>query len=143
MTTYDEKSCGAVIFKREDGQNLYLTVEYKAEPGYWGLTKGHVEAGETEHETAKREIYEEVGLTNLTFLDGFRAEISYSPKPEVTKLVVFFLAQVRGDQQIAYHFAEHIDHRWLPYDDIIARLTYEQDRQVITQAGKFLKDENI
>ena len=45
MPTYDEKSCGAVIFKQAQGQVQYLTVEYKKEPGYWGLTKGHVESG--------------------------------------------------------------------------------------------------
>ncbi len=31
MPKFDEKSCGAVIFKEEDGQILYLTVEYKKE----------------------------------------------------------------------------------------------------------------
>ncbi|HHJ07115.1 MAG TPA: NUDIX domain-containing protein, partial [Anaerolineae bacterium] len=90
MPKFDEKSCGAVIFKEEDGQILYLTVEYKKEKGYWGLVKGHVEAGESELETAKREIYEEVGLSDLNFYPGFRAEHLYQPKPGVTKLVVFF-----------------------------------------------------
>jgi 8-oxo-dGTP pyrophosphatase MutT (NUDIX family) len=141
MPLYDEKSCGAAIFKREADQILYLTVEYKKEPGYWGLTKGHVEPGESELETARREIYEEVGLSALTFLDGFRAEISYQPKPGVTKLVVFFLAEARDDR-VEYHFAEHIDHLWLPYREVIAKLTYPADRGVITQAAQFLRDPN-
>lgn len=89
MTRY-EKSCGAVIFKKEDGLIRYLTVEYKIRQDYWGLVKGHVEPGETEHETARREIYEEVGLKNIAFLDGFRVKITYSPAPGVEKLVVFF-----------------------------------------------------
>jgi bis(5'-nucleosidyl)-tetraphosphatase len=139
MVSYDEKSCGAVIFKREKGQIVYLTVEYKIEKGYWGLTKGHVEPGETELETAGREIYEEVGLKDLTFFNGFRTEISYQPKPDVTKLVVFFLAQAHNDR-VEYHFNEHVDHRWLPYDEIIAQLTYDHDREVVIQAAKFLGD---
>ena len=52
MSNFDEKSCGAVIFRQEAGQRLYLTVEYKIEKGYWGLVKGHVEPGESELETA-------------------------------------------------------------------------------------------
>lgn len=139
MANYDEKSCGAVIFKRENGQILYLTVEYKIEKGYWGLTKGHVEAGETELETARREIYEEVGLKDLTFFADFRAEISYQPRPGVTKLVVFFLAQTHHDR-VEYHFKEHVDHRWLPYAELIAALTYDGDRQVVAQAARFLGD---
>ena len=138
MTPYDEKSCGAVIFKREQGQILYLTVEYKIEPGYWGLVKGHVEAGETELETARREIYEEVGLSNLTFLAGFRVEIVYSPRPGVTKLVVFFLAEAHEDR-VEYHFGEHVDHRWLPYEAVMAQLTYDTDRSVVAQADEFLR----
>ncbi len=132
-----EKSCGAVIFKRENDRILYLTVEYKKEKGYWGLVKGHVEKGETERETARREIYEEVGLKDLTFLDGFRAEISYSPKPNTEKLVVFFLAEAHSDD-VQYLWDEHVAHQWLPLDDILSTLTYELDRNVIRQADEFL-----
>lgn len=132
-----EKSCGAVIFKRENDQILYLTVEYKKEKGYWGLVKGHVEKGETEHETARREIYEEVGLKDLTFYDGFRAEISYSPAPGVEKLVVFFLAETHTDD-VQYLWDEHVAHRWLPLDKILPVLTYNLDRDVVRQADEFL-----
>ena len=137
MTNYDEKSCGAVIFKREADQILYLTTEYKVEKDYWGLTKGHVEPGETELETAKREIYEEVGLNDLTFWPDFRAEILYQPRPGRTKLVVFFLAEA-NDDTITFHFAEQVDHRWLPAQDMLTQLTYESDRGVIRQADAFL-----
>lgn len=139
MPHFDEKSCGAVIFKCEAGQIHYLTTEYKIEAGYWGLTKGHVEAGETEIETAKREIYEEVGLTDLSFQAGFRTEIYYEPKPGITKLVVFFLAEAHHDE-IIYHFEEHVDHCWLPLAAVLTKLTYEDDRSVIQKAARFLND---
>ena len=132
------KSCGAVIFREEDGQRLYLTVEYKKEPGYWGLVKGHVEEGETERETARREIYEEVGLQDLTFVEGFRAEHRYHPGPGVDKLAVFFLAQAHNDH-VQYLWGEHTAHRWLPAEAVIARLKYEGDREVIRQAEAFLQ----
>ena len=138
MTKY-EKSCGAVIFRRGEDAPLFLTVEYKKEPGYWGLVKGHVEAGETEHETARREIWEETGLKALTFVDGFRAEISYSPKPGVEKLVVFFLAQTESDA-VEYLWDEHINHAWLPAESITQKLTYPADRDVVIQAQTFLAE---
>ncbi len=137
-----EKSCGAVIFKRDGDQILYLTVEYKKEKGYWGLVKGHVEKGETEHETARREIYEEVGLDDLTFLDGFRAEINYSPKPNTEKLVVFFLAEAHTDH-VRYLWDEHVAHQWLPVTEMLTQLTYESDRSVIRLADAFLRAEYL
>ena len=56
-----EKSCGAVVFTRENGQVKYLLVANLE--GIYGFPKGHVEAGETEVETALREVREETGLT--------------------------------------------------------------------------------
>ena len=51
-----EKSCGAVIFDNDK----VLVIQQVA--GHWGFPKGHVEQGETELETAKREIKEETNL---------------------------------------------------------------------------------
>ena len=133
-----EKSCGAVIFKRNGAEILFLTVEYKKEKGYWGLVKGHVEADETEHETARREIYEEVGLKDLTFVPDFRAEISYFPKPNTEKLVVFFLAEAHSGK-IQYLWDEHTDHRWLPTAEVLSKVTHELDRSVIRKADTFLR----
>ncbi|MFZ5500518.1 MAG: NUDIX domain-containing protein, partial [Candidatus Micrarchaeota archaeon] len=54
----DEKSCGIVLFS-EDGGRLYLLLHYTA--GHWDFPKGHVEADESEAETALRELLEETG----------------------------------------------------------------------------------
>lgn len=137
-----EKSCGAVIFKLKNGTRKYLTVEYKKEPGYWGLVKGHVEPGETELETARREIHEEVGLQDLAFFAGFRTETTYSPKPGVEKLVVFFLARANEDK-VEYLHDEHIDHKWSKYKKVLKKLTYANDQAMIIRAEKFLAEQDI
>ena len=137
MNDFDEKSCGAVIFRQVDGERMFLTVEYKKEKGYWGLVKGHIEAGESELETARREIYEETGLNDLTFLDGFRVETRYQPKPGITKLVVFFVGETQT-ADINYLWDEHVAHRWLPYDALLETLTYDTDREIVRQAEAFL-----
>lgn len=50
-----------------------------------------MEEGETEEETARREIKEETGLDVL--LDtGFRETVTYSPKRNTKKTVVYFVA---------------------------------------------------
>ena len=73
-----EKSCGAVVYKLENGRRLYL-VE-RTPSGKTVLPKGHVEAGETEAETARREIWEETHLV-VSLDTSFREIAKYSPKP--------------------------------------------------------------
>jgi len=75
-----EKSVGAVIFRKEDSKIYYLLLDYGNE--YWGLAKGHVEEGEKEIETLKREVAEETGITDLKIMDNFRETIRYSYFPK-------------------------------------------------------------
>ena len=89
-----EKSCGAVLFRGAAGRRTFLVLHSTL--GHWTLCKGHVEPGESEHETAEREIREETGLS-VGFVDGFRHVITYSPAPGVTKDVVFFLGRAGED----------------------------------------------
>ena len=128
-----EKSCGAVIFREENTARYYLIL--KSTQGHTTLCKGHVEGNETEHETAAREILEETALT-VEFVDGFREVITYSPFPDCTKDVVFFLAQVSGGT-LTCQPEEVADARFLPLDRALAALTHESDRDIIQKAVAF------
>ena len=72
--SFHEKSCGAVVFKR-DGEVEYLLLHYEA--GHWDYVKGQVEQDESEKDTVTRELKEETGITDARFIEGFREEISY------------------------------------------------------------------
>ena len=50
-----EKSCGALVVRREGDQYFILMIRHKA-GGNRSFPKGHVEAGETEYATALREV---------------------------------------------------------------------------------------
>ena len=63
-----EYSCGAVVFTRRAGQILYVIVQEQG--GAYSFPKGHMEVGETETETARREIFEETGL-HPDLISGF------------------------------------------------------------------------
>ena len=69
-----EKSCGAVVFTRINNEITYLLIQNLG--GTYGFPKGHVEQGETEEQTALREIFEEVGLRVELYPD-FRREDEY------------------------------------------------------------------
>ena len=81
------KSCGVIPYRTMNGKTEVLIV-YQQFSQCWSLPKGHMEAGETEAETALRELWEETGLTAR--LDSSRAAIiEYPISPIARKQVVF------------------------------------------------------
>lgn len=88
------KSCGVLPCREDNGRREYLIV-YESFSKCWSLPKGHMEAGETEEQTALRELQEETGLTAI--LDtSRRAIIEYPISPVGRKQVVFFPGKVAG-----------------------------------------------
>lgn len=129
-----EKSCGAVLYRQGDGGRVYLILHSTL--GHYTLCKGHVEGDETERNTARREILEETGLT-ARFLDGFRTVINYSPRPGVSKDVVFFLGELDEGTPVPQP-SEVEEIFFLPYEKALARLTHDSDRETLTKAENFL-----
>lgn len=134
---YDEKSCGILLFRVKDGINLYLVLHYPG--GHWDLAKGHVEAGESEHQTAARELLEETGIADFEFVKNFREEISYKYRRRNRpshKQVVFFLAKTDLEDIRLSH--EHHGFMWLPYEAAYNKLTFENARKVLKKAEELL-----
>ena len=78
-----EKSCGALVVRRENEKYFVLMIRHKAK-GNRSFPKGHVEAGETEYITAMREVMEETSA-RIAILSDFRATVNYSPSPGVMR----------------------------------------------------------
>ena len=93
-----EKSCGVLPYRIENGQRQFLLV-FETFSKCWSIPKGHVEAGETDMQTAIRELYEETGLTaNLDISQS--ASIEYPISSFARKEVVFYLGQVIGEPTV-------------------------------------------
>lgn len=130
-----EKSCGVVCFTRVDGEIRYVIAQ--ARDGNNGFPKGHVESDETEHETALREVYEEVHL-RPTLIDGFRETIEYDiARINVHKQVVFFLGEFY-DQKIIWQKEELRKAMTVPYEEAMALLQHPENRRLLTLANAFL-----
>lgn len=132
-----EKSCGAVVFTRVDGEIRYVLAQ--SIEGFYGFPKGHVEPGETEQETALREIREEIGI-RPTLIDGFRVvcEHPLPKKPGVIKQVVYFLAEY-ADQEIVFQKEELLRAPLVSYEEAMALFTFDNSKQTLTQAHDFLR----
>ena len=131
-----EKSCGGVVYTRDQGQIRYVIIQHLG--GHWGFPKGHMEPGESETATALREIQEETGVS-ARLIAGFRIEEQYllPNKPGVTKQVVYFLAEYAG-QDIRYQKEELKAACLLSYEEAWARLTFGETKKILTKANEFL-----
>lgn len=129
-----EKSCGAICWKRENGQRVYLLILHR-NGGHWAFAKGHVEGAETESETALREIREETAL-QAVMDTGFRRTTSYSPAPGVMKEVVYFTAEVTGGGVCQPE--EVCEMRFEPYGTALKILPYPADRALLQEAERYL-----
>jgi len=131
-----EKSCGAVVFRR-NGSTKYLLLHY--EGGHWDFVKGHVEEGESEKETVLRESEEETGISDLTFVEGYREPISYFYRragKTVKKDVIFYLVETKTEEVRLSR--EHVGFDWLRYERAMERLTYKNARDTLQKAHVFL-----
>lgn len=87
------KSCGVLVYRDHNGLREYLLALQLGDN--WSIPKGHMEAGETEEETALRELFEETGLTAV--LDaGKQATMEYPISPHCRKEVVIFTGRAVG-----------------------------------------------
>jgi len=131
-----ETSCGAVVFTTENGVRKYVIIQ--SLEGYHGFPKGHMVEGETERETALREIFEETSL-RPTLIDGFRAldEHTMPKKPGVMKRVIYFLGEYSG-QTISKQLEELSDARLMTYDEAMASFEFDSPRRVLSEAEAFL-----
>ena len=125
-----ERSCGAVVYRKKKGELEILLICHK-NGGHWAFPKGHVEKGETDEETALREIREETGL-KVKLKTDFHESVTYSPKPNVMKDVVYFAAKADKDAKVKTQEEELLDYSWLPPAEAMERVTYQNDKEILS-----------
>lgn len=136
-----EKSCGAVVF-RKNREVKHLLLHYGS--GHWDYVKGQVEPNETEKDTVMRELREETGIADASFVEDFREEISYFFRREgktIYKKVVFFLVEAHTSK-VALSY-EHVGYEWLNMQNAVERLTFNNAKKVLKKAHKFLRNRGL
>ena len=134
--TLMEKSCGAVVVRRRQGKVYTLMI--RQNQGHWCFPKGHVESGETEEQTALREIWEETGL-HPVILPGFRDGETYEvrKKPGTMKDVVYFIAEY-ADQPFLPSTTDAVSAGLFTFEEALEKLPTDSRRDVLTHANAFL-----
>ena len=136
-----EKSCGAVVYRKHHGNTEILLIKH-IKSGCWSFPKGHMEAAESEAETAIREIKEETNIDIVIDDPAFRETVSFNPRRDTRKEVVYFLARaisfncIKQEEEIA-------DIRWVQIGQAASKLAYDNDKLIVNRARRFLAKSKI
>ena len=142
-----EKSVGAVVFRKQAGEILYLLLCYRS--WQWDFPKGHTEAGESEEQTLRREILEETGLAQISILPNFRRSVWYFYRAKgnerkeriekgrgvnIFKKAVLYCVQ-SGTAQVQIDF-ESKDFAWLSFEEASQKIGNKDSRKILTLANE-------
>jgi 8-oxo-dGTP pyrophosphatase MutT (NUDIX family) len=106
-----------------------IVVSQRGKVKTWSLPKGHVEEGETEIETAIREVYEESGASELKLVKPLGSYERYSmDNPSELKTRTFFLFDTEK-QDLHPIDSENPDAIWVHKDKVSDLLTHPKDKE--------------
>jgi 8-oxo-dGTP pyrophosphatase MutT (NUDIX family) len=145
-----EISVGAAVYREaDDGRRMYLLLQYLS--GHFDFPKGHIEEGETEEMTLRRETEEETGIADLTVLP-YRSSIRYFYRAHgseaerrrrehrgtfVFKEVHFYPARTVTESITLSH--EHRGFVWLPYAEALEKVTFDNAKRILRESEVYLK----
>jgi 8-oxo-dGTP pyrophosphatase MutT (NUDIX family) len=119
---------GGIAFRRDGGELSILLVTSKKQPGFWIFPKGHVEPGETAAQAGVRETMEEAGVSG-DLLGPIGAPLEYDWAGKRYSVQYFLIrataASPAGDGRTVV---------WLPFDEALARLSFEDTRRLLRDA---------
>lgn len=135
----EEKLAGAVVYRKESGK-IFLAFVHDVF-GYWTLSKGKLEAGESAEEGAAHEVREELGLENLKIEKelGKNEYVAYDPaKGQIKKSVFYFLASTKQPNLNLEKSGGLDDAQWFETDEAAGLKIYDDLRPIINQAIEWL-----
>ena len=131
-----DQSLGVVaLCKTQSGVKVLLLRHKNGD--HWGFPKGHAEPGESEKETALRELQEETGLTISQFIEDCMFEQRYHFEKEgqqVDKLVRYFVGYVEHDE-LKLQAEEISEGVWVRPDELASYAKFDTARTLFQKVA--------
>ncbi|HEV2706194.1 MAG TPA: NUDIX domain-containing protein [Pyrinomonadaceae bacterium] len=127
------RSAGGIVLNPE---GRVLVVSQKGTS--WSLPKGHIEEGENELEAARREIYEESGISHLELIKELgsyqRFKLGRDGREDHTELKTIHLFLFRTNETTLRPVdPDNPEARWLDIQEAAELLTHPHDRDFFRQ----------
>lgn len=129
-----EVKAGAVVYAIVDGQ-IQLGLVHDVF-GYWTLSRGGVEEGETPRDTAVREIKEKIGLdiTSEEEVGSIDYVASHPTNGKIFKQIVYFLGQSTYAPMTLHSEGGLDDAKWFTLEQVAKLKIYDNISEIITKA---------
>ncbi len=140
MAEIKEKSIGVILFHKFPRSLKYLLVKHRK--GHWSFAKGHQDKGETLIETAKRELCEEAGISEVEFIaKKILVKESYTfinkTKEKVSKSVYYFIAGSKI-RKIKIDKEEIINYKWCTLKAAEKIITFKESKRLLRKANRIV-----
>ncbi|HYL55683.1 MAG TPA: NUDIX domain-containing protein [Gemmatimonadales bacterium] len=99
-------------------------------PGSWETVHGHIEAGETPVQAARREVREETGLEPARLYNVSRVESFYRHRTDEIVLIPVFACILDGAAGVRTS-AEHDRAEWLTPSQAVAQFSWPRERRAL------------
>jgi 8-oxo-dGTP pyrophosphatase MutT (NUDIX family) len=129
----ETETAGGIVL---NSQGLVLVVNQNGTS--WSLPKGHIEEGEDKLSAARREIYEESGITDLILVrelgtyQRYKIGVDGSDDRSELKTIHLFLFTT-NQNELSPVDPDNPEARWVEKEEVAELLTHPKDRAFFSQ----------
>lgn len=117
----------------------YLVLKRSGEDGgWWQPITGHIEPGESEMETLRREIMEEIGVADLKYVSDQIYDYEYDTTEGRGRDRVY-MVEIAAEQGVRLSH-EHVRHKWADLEGALALLKYPGNKESYRRADMLLAE---
>lgn len=140
-----EPTAGGIVFRHNPKNQQVEILLIQDAKNRWTIPKGHIEDGESAKQTAKREIGEETGLTEVKVLNwlgkiNFRYRRTNSLVLMTTEI---FLVKALGDTDALKPEEWMNGIKWFSANEALDKIAYEDIGKLILLAMKNIRDAGL
>jgi 8-oxo-dGTP pyrophosphatase MutT (NUDIX family)/ubiquinone/menaquinone biosynthesis C-methylase UbiE len=133
-------SAGVIIYHSKK-ESILLVKDISSTK--WGFPKGHIEKGENLEDTARREVYEEVGIKNITFIKHL-GKVTYEYKHEslTHKKTAYYFLALTSTSKLVIDSEEILEAKWVKIDKVCDFIEFDDLLSVYKEAVQNLDSNN-